>query len=225
MPGADLQSAHLQSVNASAGIDAPWAARGRTGIDKRPVGGTVRVLTPGIDGDTIVNRRDHGGVDQAVYAYAREDLDAWTGILGRPLSSGGFGENLTTAGLDLQQARLGERWRIGSVLLEVAGVRIPCQTFQGFLDEPHWVRRFTDHGVPGAYLRVVEEGELTAGDTIEVVERRDHDLTVAFAFRALTTERHLLSALAAEPRISAKVRAKVERLAHPTVGTSPGGLG
>jgi MOSC domain-containing protein YiiM len=145
MPGA-----HLQSVNASAGIDAPWVALGRSGIDKRPISGAVRVLDSGIDGDTIVNRRDHGGVDQAVYAYAREGLDVWAEKLGRPLSSGGFGENLTTAGLDLQQARLGERWRIGSVLLEVAGVRTPCRGFQGFLDEPHWVRRFTEHGVPGA---------------------------------------------------------------------------
>ena len=220
-----MSGAHVQSVNVSGGIEAPWNPRGRSGIDKRPVSGAVRVAPLGLDRDTIVNRRHHGGVDQAVYAYAREDLDRWAGILDRPLSSGSFGENLTTVGLDLQQVRLGERWRIGSVLLEVAGVRTPCQNFQGFLDEPHWVRRFTEHGVPGAYLRVVEEGELAAGDAIEVVERRDHDLTVAFAFRALTTERHLLPELGAEPRISAKVRAKVERLAHPTVGTSTGGLG
>jgi MOSC domain-containing protein YiiM len=164
----------------------------------------------GLAGDEVADTKHHGGVDQAVYAYAREDLDAWQHELGRPLRSGEFGENLTTVGLDVQNARMGERWQVGSALLEVAGVRIPCSTFQGFLGERAWVKRFTERGIPGAYLRVVSEGSVCVGDQIDVVERRPHDLTVGLTFRALTTRRELLPQLAAEPRVSQVIRHKVE---------------
>ncbi|MET7977189.1 MOSC domain-containing protein [Streptomyces mirabilis] len=175
---------------------------GLTGIDKRPVDGPVRVTAPGpkgvgtsgLAGDAVCDLRHHGGNDQAVYAVAREDLDDWGRELGRPLASGAFGENLTTQGLDVSGARIGERWRVGSeVVLEVTSGRIPCRTFQGHVGEQRWVKRFTQKGAPGAYLRVIEPGEIRAGDPIEVVHRPDHEVTVAFAFRAETTERALLT--------------------------------
>ncbi|GAA2414645.1 MOSC domain-containing protein [Streptomyces viridochromogenes] len=174
---------------------------GVTGIDKRPVEGPVRVTAPGpkgvggsgLAGDAVCSRQHHGGDDQAVYAVAREDLDAWERELGRPLRNGVFGENLTTSGLDVSGALIGERWRVGpGLLLEVTSGRIPCRTFQGHLGERQWVRRFTAQAAPGAYLRVIEPGEIRAGDAIEVVRRPDHEVTVAFQFRAVTTERSLL---------------------------------
>ncbi|MFF7596231.1 MOSC domain-containing protein [Streptomyces mirabilis] len=174
---------------------------GVTGIDKRPVDGPVRVAAPGpkgvgasgLAGDAVCDLRHHGGNDQAVYAVAREDLDDWGRELGRPLASGAFGENLTTQELDVSGARIGERWRVGSeVVLEVTCGRIPCRTFQGHVGEQRWVKRFTQKGAPGAYLRVIEPGEIRAGDPIEVVHRPDHEVTVALAFRAETTERALL---------------------------------
>ncbi|MFF3659791.1 MOSC domain-containing protein [Streptomyces olivochromogenes] len=174
---------------------------GVTGIDKRPVDGPVRVTAPGpkgvgasgLAGDAVCDLRHHGGNDQAVYAVAREDLDDWGRELGRPLASGAFGENLTTQGLDVSGARIGERWLVGAeVVLEVTCGRIPCRTFQGHVGEQRWVKRFTQKGAPGAYLRVIEPGEIRAGDPIEVVHRPDHEVTVALAFRAETTERALL---------------------------------
>ncbi|GAA2527545.1 MOSC domain-containing protein [Streptomyces levis] len=179
---------------------------GVTGIDKRPVTGPVRVAAPGpkgiggsgLAGDAVCKLQHHGGDDQAVYAMAREDLDAWERELGRTLADGAFGENLTTAGLDVSGARIGERWRIGpEVVLEVTCGRIPCRTFQGHLGEKGWVKRFTQRGAPGAYLRVIEPGEIRAGDAIEVVHRPGHDVTVALQFRAVTTERTLLPRLLA----------------------------
>ncbi len=204
---------YLEAVSAGVVVDVPWGNLRRSGIDKRPVEGPVRVSAAGVGGDEIADTVFHGGVDQAVYAYAGEDLDDWAAELGRPLSPGQFGENLTTRGIDVQEARLGERWRIGTVVLEVCDVRIPCSVFQGFLDEPRWVRRFTEKGVPGAYLRVVQEGTVEAGDAVEVVERRDHDLTVALTFRAMTTQRDLLPRFAVEPRVSAKIARRVAALA------------
>ncbi|MFI6699446.1 MOSC domain-containing protein [Streptomyces sp. NPDC050509] len=178
--------------------DAPGGA---TGIDKRPAEGPVRVADPGIkgegasglSGDAVCDLRHHGGSDQAVYAFAREDLDFWERELGRPIPNGTFGENLTTSGLDIMGARIGERWRIGSeVVLETTSGRIPCRTFQAWLGEKGWVRRFTREAVTGAYLRVITPGEIRAGDPIEVVHRPDHEVTVSLAFRAVTTERELL---------------------------------
>ncbi|MET8585012.1 MOSC domain-containing protein [Streptomyces collinus] len=177
---------------------------GVTGIDKQPVDRPLRVAAPGpkgvgasgVAGDAVCDTRHHGGDDQAVYAYAREDLDAWERELGRPLPSGCFGENLTTEGLDVSGALIGERWRIGSgLVLEVTSGRIPCRTFQGHLGERGWVKRFTRKGVTGAYLRVIEPGEIRAGDPIEIVHRPDHAVTAALQFRAVTTERELLPGL------------------------------
>ena len=167
----------LLSVNVAEPRRVPFTdAPGQlTGIDKRPVDGPVALAAPGpkgvggsgLAGDTIGDLRHHGGDDQAVYAFAREDLDGWAAELGRELPGGAFGENLTTRGLDVNGALVGERWRIGGdVLLEVNSARIPCRTFAGWLDERGWVKRFTDKAAPGAYLRVIEPGEVRAGDEI-----------------------------------------------------------
>ncbi|WP_406515299.1 MOSC domain-containing protein [Streptomyces sp. NBC_00873] len=180
------------------------AAGGVTGIDKQPADGPVRVTDPGpkgsggsgVAGDAVCDLRHHGGSDQAVYAVAREDLDAWERSLGRPLANGAFGENLTTAGLDVSGARIGERWRIGpDLVLEVTSGRIPCRTFAGHLGEKRWVKRFTEAAAPGAYLRVIEPGEIRAGDPVEIVHRPDHDVTVRMQFLAATVRRDLLPGL------------------------------
>ncbi|MFI2544320.1 MOSC domain-containing protein [Streptomyces rochei] len=198
----------LLSVNLGRAAAVPYTdhPEGVTGIDKRPVEGAVRVTAPGskgtgasgLAGDAVCDTRHHGGTDQAVYAVAREDLDDWERELGRPLPNGSFGKNLTTAGVDVSGALIGERWRIGpGLVLEVTSGRIPCRTFQGHLGEKRWVKRFTEKGAPGAYLRVVEPGEIRAGDPVEVVHRPGHGVTVALQFRAVTTERELLPRLLA----------------------------
>ena len=207
-------AAEVLSVNVGPTRDVPWGSLKRSAIDKRPAAGPVTIGPLGLEGDEIADAEHHGGLDQAVYAYAAEDLQWWALDLERELEPGQFGENLTTSGLDVQGSRLGDRWRVGTAVLEVCDVRIPCSVFQGFLDEPQWVKRFTSRGVPGAYLRVVEPGVVTAGDHIDVLERRTHDLTVAMAFRALTTQRDLLPDLLAEPRISAKIRSRAGRVAQ-----------
>lgn len=209
----------LLSVNLGRPTGVPYTdpAVGVTGIDKRPVQGPVRVEAPGpkgvagsgLAGDAVCDLRHHGGDDQAVYAMAREDLDDWERELGRPLPNGAFGENLTTEGLDVCGALIGERWRIGSeVLLEVTSGRVPCRTFQGHVGERGWVKRFTQRGAPGAYLRVIEPGEIRAGDPVVVVERPGHEVTVALQFRASTTEQRLL------PRLLAAGRALHPESAH-----------
>lgn len=192
------------SVNVGRPRPNPWKKLDATGIDKRPVDGPVAVAAPGpkgtgavgLAGDRVYDVKHHGGDDQAVYAYAREDLDGWESELGRPLPSGVFGENLTTSGVDVTGARIGERWRVGpDVVLEVSCTRIPCATFQGWLERSGWIKRFTEAAVPGAYLRVVVPGDLRAGDAVEIIHRPAHDVTVALMFRALLTEPDLLPRL------------------------------
>ncbi|MDG9717536.1 MOSC domain-containing protein [Streptomyces sp. DH24] len=190
----------MLSVNTGRARAVPYtdAPGGVTGIDKQPVDGPVRVAPAGppglagsgVGGDTVCDLRFHGGADRAVYAFAREDLDDWQRELNRVLGNGSFGENLTVLGMDLRHALIGERWRVGpGTVLEVTGGRIPCRTFAGRLGEKGWVRRFTRAASPGAMLRVIEAGDVSAGDHITVVHRPDHDVTVSRLFRAVTTER------------------------------------
>jgi MOSC domain-containing protein YiiM len=177
-------------------FDVPGSRVGRSGIDKRPVEGRASVQHLGLDGDAVLDHRDHGGEGQAVYAYGQEEADWWSAELGRDLLPGRFGENLRTAGIDLNEAVLGERWRIGTVLVEVTAPRIPCNTFARFWDVPQLVKRFTERGATGAYLRVLETGDVGAGDEIQVVSRPDHGVTTGRAFRLLTTEQAHLTELA-----------------------------
>ena len=197
--------ARLDSVNLGHPRPNPHKDTGWTGIGKQPRLGPVEVRAPGpkttglgsgLVGDFIGDGKHHGGDEQAVYAFQREDLDAWERQLGRELPNGFFGENLTTVGLEVNEARLGERWRVGSeVVLQVTSPRIPCSTFRGWMGQKGWAKIFTAAGRPGAYLSVIAAGTITAGDSIEVVHRPDHDVTIAMAFRATTTERALLPRL------------------------------
>lgn len=177
-----------------------------TGIDKRPTDEPVGVRAPGprkgglgsgLVGDAIGNNKFHGGDDQAVYAYARDDLDAWETRLDRRLDNGVFGENLTTSDVDVTGAVIGERWQIGSdgLELEVSSPRTPCRTFALWLDEKGWMRTFTAAAAPGAYLRVIRPGTVRAGDSVTVVDRPEHGVTVGMVFRAMTLEPELLPEL------------------------------
>ena len=164
----------------------------RTAIDKRPVNGRVRVGVLGLVGDEYADKENHGGYEQAVYAYAREDLDWWVERLGYELRDGQFGENITTAGLDITGALIGETWRIGTAVVQITSPRIPCVTFQSWLDEPHWVKRFAAAGRPGAYLRVLAEGTVGAGDQAEVLERPAERVSVAESMRAFYGDQELM---------------------------------
>jgi MOSC domain-containing protein YiiM len=163
----------------------------RSGIDKRAAAGRVAVRDHQVIGDLIGDLTDHGGLDQAVYAYAREDAAWWEAELDRALPPGSFGENLSTEGVDVTGAVIGERWAIGSAVFEVSGPRIPCRVFAGFWDVPQLVKRFTVRGDPGAYLRILVEGEVGAGDRIDIVHRPAHGATISDVFRALTGDRSL----------------------------------
>jgi MOSC domain-containing protein YiiM len=220
--------AELISINLAEPRSNPAKDVGITGIDKRPATGPVEVRAPGPKrtglgsgavGDQIFDTAHHGGDDQALYAYAREDLDAWEAELGRKLPGGVFGENLTTSGLDVTGARIGERWRIGAqVMVEVAVPRIPCRTFAHWMAEQGWIKRFTIRAAPGAYLRVVAPGEIRAGDPITVVSRPDHDVTVGLTFRALTREPELLPRLLAADALPAEVKELATRRTAPFPG-------
>lgn len=204
----------MLSVNLAVPRENPAKSVGVTGIDKRPVDHPVEVRAPGgpggsgLVGDKIGDVDHHGGVDQAVYAYAREDLDAWGADLGRDLPGGSFGENLTTAGVDVTGAVIGERWRIGDeVVLEVCVPRIPCGTFAHWINEQRWVKTFTQRALPGAYLRVLTAGTIRSGDAVTVLHRPDHDVTIGLTFRAMTLEPELLPRLAVAEALPAKTRA------------------
>jgi MOSC domain-containing protein YiiM len=206
----------IRSVNVGRPKDAPWAALGRTSIDKQPVAGTVAVGPLGVEGDQVSDVEHHGGIDQAVYAYAREDMDRWVETLGFEIRDGQFGENLTTVGIDVNEAEVGERWSIGTAELEVCAVRIPCNDFKEWMglsgyDNAAWVKRFTADGRPGPYLRVTRPGVIAAGDELSVVHRPGHGVTVSLMFRAWTTERELLPRLLEVDGLAAKARAKAER--------------
>jgi MOSC domain-containing protein YiiM len=204
----------LLSVNAGRPRPNPWKGISATGIDKWPVEGPVAVSAPGpkgcgavgLAGDRVHDVRHHGGADQAVYAYAREDLDGWEAELGLPLRNGLFGENLTTLGIAVNGALIGERWRVGEdVVLEVSCPRIPCATFEGWLGRPGWIRQFTRAARPGAFLRVIQPGDIEAGDAVEVADRPSHDVSVALVFRAVTLEPHLLPRLLVAAALPAEI--------------------
>lgn len=219
--------ARVLTVNLGVPVPTTHSGYPTTCIDKRPVDHPVRVTAPGprtdgppgasgLAGDAVSDRKHHGGDDQAVYAYAREDLDHWQDLLGRDLGNGVFGENLTTSGIDLQQVLIGERWRIGDTLeLEASVPRIPCRTFAGWLQEKGWIRRFTQEGRTGTYFRVITPGAVAAGDEVTVLSRPDHDVTVRVAFDALTVRPDLLPRLEPATALPAKDREKIaKRLAR-----------
>jgi MOSC domain-containing protein YiiM len=198
------EAAWVRAVNV--GKLAPNPAKGgETAIVKSPAERPVFVSAPGpvrgesgLEGDFIGDKKNHGGDDQAVYAFAREDLDRWEAEVGFVLPDGAFGENLTTIGIDPNEAKIGERWRVGpDILLEVTSPRIPCKTFAARMGVVGWARRFSESGRPGAYLRVLQAGSVSAGDPISVVRRPAHGVTVSMALFAFTVKPQILGDLLA----------------------------
>jgi MOSC domain-containing protein YiiM len=179
-----------------------------TAIWKAPVEGRVRVRGVNLDGDQQADLSVHGGPDKAVYAYAIEETRRWEAELGRELGAGAFGENLTTEGVDVSGALLGERWRLGTTLLEVVQPRLPCFKLGLRMGDPLFVRRFALASRPGAYLRIVEEGELGAGDAIAVErgEGQDHGVSVRLVSDAILNDHSLIPRALAAPQLIPKLR-------------------
>jgi len=181
-------------------VGAPRTVTGRsitTGIWKQPVRGAVRAHGTNLEGDGQADRRVHGGPDKAIYAYAGEDSAWWSQQLDRPIEPGTFGENLLTADVDVTGARIGEQWRVGTVLLEVRQPRLPCFKLGLRMGAPTFVRTFAQAGRPGAYLAILTPGELRAGDRVEIVSRPDHDVTVGLFAHAVLNDRSELPTLLA----------------------------
>jgi MOSC domain-containing protein YiiM len=199
--------AHVASVNV--GHPRQLAvSRGRalmSAIGKAPVDGRVRVDGVNVAGDDQADRRVHGGPDKAVYAYASEDTAWWAEALGQPLGPGAFGENLTLEGVDVTGALVGERWRIGTVELQVCQPRLPCAKLGLRFRDPGMVRRFAEARRPGAYLRILTPGELGAGDAVEIRDRPDHDVNVQLVSRAILLDESLLAHAAAAPALPAEL--------------------
>ncbi|MEX0868403.1 MAG: MOSC domain-containing protein [Nitriliruptoraceae bacterium] len=180
---------------------------GQTAIDKQPVVGVVRVTRDGVAGDAQANHRHHGGPDQAVYAYGSADAVWWQDRIGAPRPPGSFGENLRVAGIDVSATRIGDHWRVGGVVVEVTGPRIPCRVLAGFWDRPGLIDEFIDAGRPGAYLRVIEPGSVVAGDPV-TVEPAATTVTVADTLRIVTRAPHRAAELA---EIAARTTPAVRR--------------
>ncbi len=191
-----MAKARIISVNTGPIRDFPASQLARSAIDKRRVAGRVFAGRLGLAGDHQADLDHHGGLEQAIYAYAREDLDWWTEQASREFRDGEFGENLTTSGLDISGASIGEVWQLGDdVVVQVTAPRIPCVTFQAWTGERQWVKRFAAAGKPGAYLRVLTEGEVGAGDPIEVLSRPEVKVTVAESMRAYYGDPDLMELL------------------------------
>jgi MOSC domain-containing protein YiiM len=179
-----------------------------TAIWKAPVDGHVAVRGVNLDGDDQADRSVHGGPDKAVYAYAIEETRKWEAELGRDLGPGAFGENLTTEGIEVSGALVGERWRVGTALLEVVQPRLPCFKLGLRMGDPSFVKRFGQASRPGAYLRIVEEGELGAGDAIEVdfAGLPGHGVTVRLVSDAILLDHDLIPQALEAPKLIPALR-------------------
>jgi MOSC domain-containing protein YiiM len=196
-------------VAVNVGVPRPVELGGRTiwtAIWKSPVEGRVPLRGVNLRGDDQADRSVHGGPDKAVYAYGAEDTEWWEAELGRSLGPGAFGENLTVRGPPVSAAVIGERWAVGSTLLEVAQPRLPCFKLGLRMGDPRFLKHFTAAGRPGAYLRVIREGDIGAGDAIEVVARPEHGVTSALVSRALLVEPELLAAASQAPELPVDLR-------------------
>lgn len=203
------------SVNITSIVhEGDWTGgKGRTGIDKRRVAGAANFSNQQVRNDVIIDRDHHGGYDQAVYAYAREDSDWWENELSITIDNGRFGENLTTIGINVNSALIGEQWKIGNVILEVSQPRIPCRTFAGFWQRPTLIKEFMAAGKPGTYLRIIQEGDITAGDAIEIISKPTHAITIADLYAAKNGERSKVQEIAAVEELSESYREWARNLA------------
>ena len=204
------------SVNITATIlEGEWiGSQAQTGIDKRPIFGAVRFENEQVHGDVIGDKNAHGGYDQAVYAYAREDADWWEQEIALTIDNGRFGENLTTQGVDVSEAVIGERWKIGSVILEVSQPRIPCRSFAGFWKRPTLIKEFMAAGRPGTYLRIIQEGTITAGDEIEIIHLPSHGITIADVYAAKNGERSKAEEISHVQELSSEYQEWAQSLRH-----------
>jgi len=208
-------NARVLSINVTSVVhQGEWTgSEGRTGIDKRSVTGHIEFKNNGVAGDRIIDTNVHGGYDQAVYAYAREDAQWWEKEIGEEIPAGRFGENLTTEGIDVNAALVGEQWKIGSVILEVSQPRIPCRVFAGFWKRATLIKDFTQAGRPGAYLRIIQEGTAQAGDAIEVIYKPDHSVSISDLFSAKSGERAKINEIKVVPQLSQGFKEWAEKIA------------
>jgi MOSC domain-containing protein YiiM len=202
------RAARVVSVNVGQPRTVAWRDGTVTSaIWKQPVEGRLAVRGVNVDGDDQADRHVHGGPDKAVYAYALEDYGWWAAQLGRQLQPGTFGDNLTIEGLDVSNAQVGERWQVGTAVLEVSQPRIPCYKLGIKMDDARFPARFAAAERPGAYLRIVEEGTVAAGETVTVLYRPEHGLTPALVSRAYHADRALIPRLLEVPELPESWRA------------------
>jgi MOSC domain-containing protein YiiM len=208
-------SARVLSINITSIVhEGEWTgSEGRTGIDKRSVSGPIEFKNDGVAGDRIIDTNVHGGYDQAVYAYASEDAQWWEKEINEVIPAGRFGENLTTEGIDVNAALIGEKWKIGSVILEVSQPRIPCRVFAGFWKRATLIKDFTQAGRPGAYLRIIQEGTAQAGDAIEVIYKPEHSIRISDLFAAKSGERSKINEIKVVPQLSSEFKEWSEKIA------------
>ena len=192
--------ARVVSLNVGGIRHLDWQRRDvTTGIWKTPVAGRVALRGVNFAGDDQADRTVHGGPDKAVYAYAREDYDYWRAE-GMDAYDAMFGENLTTEGIDLASVIVGERWTVGSTILEVAQPRLPCYKLGIRVGEATFPKRFLVAQRVGAYLRVIEEGDIGAGDPIDVISQPAHGISLRNMVQALD-DSDRAAALRAIPRL------------------------
>lgn len=205
----------LLSINVAAIIHhEDWAGSvGKTGIDKRPKLGRVSLENDAVEGDQVLDTKNHGGKDQAVYAYAREDADWWEKEIGLEINNGRFGENLTTQDIDVTNAIVGEKWALGTCILQVTMPRIPCKVFQGFWQRPNLIKEFTQAQRPGAYLKIIQEGYVSAGDDISVFDIPQHGITIKDLFMAKSGERTKIKDINQIPGLALKFKEWSEKIA------------
>ena len=176
---------HVVSVNV--GKAQPIANEkpsGLTGIFKQPRLEPVLVSPLGLEGDAIVDTENHGGLDQAVYLYTMPDYEWWSAHLGRPLAPGTFGENLTITDLESATLVIGDRLRVGAMMLEITAPRIPCVTLAVRMEDPQFVKKFRDGEKPGAYCRVIATGQVMVNDPVELIPYQGPRVSVLDLFRS-----------------------------------------
>jgi MOSC domain-containing protein YiiM len=208
-------SARVLSINITSVVhQGEWTgSEGRTGIDKRSVTGAIEFKNNGVVGDRVIDTNVHGGYEQAVYAYAREDAQWWEKEINEEIPAGRFGENLTTEGIDVNAAIIGEQWKIGSVILEVSQPRIPCRVFAGFWKRATLIKDFTQAGRPGTYLRIIQEGTAQAEDLIEVIFKPDHNISISDLFAAKSGERLKINEIKDVPQLSTEFKEWSQKIA------------
>ena len=185
-----IANAKVLSVNVGTPREFEYKNRNaKSAIWKSPVTGRLAARGVNLDGDDQADRVAHGGYDKAVYAYAIEDIAWWEKQVGQTIHYGVFGENVTTHGISVNEALVGERWEVGTTILEVSEPRIPCWRLGVRMQDKTFPRQFTQALRPGSYLRIIVEGNIGANDEINVIAKPDHDLSVRDVFRIFTHNR------------------------------------